>query len=245
MVTFTPQGRMGNYLFELATAMGYAFKNNIEYTAPFITLHEFWNPIYLKHLQNPKYNPNLPQAVIREYQHQYQELPFNESWRDVNIVLSGYWQTEKYFKNYRQQILDAFNYEWNLNKGLVSVHVRRGDYITFSEKHPAVPVEWYEEAMSMFPDKKFVFFSDDIEWCKENFKHRNDCSFSEGRSIEEDLIEISQCEHHINSSSTYSWWGAWLNRNEDKKIYTPKLWFTENWGNLNVDDIVPETWIKL
>ena len=255
MVTFVPAGRCGNFLFECATAYAYAKKHNLEFTVPFETSDEFHSPIYVKHLQNPNYIKNVETIYIEETQHNFQEIPFQEDWRHKNIVIDGYRQTEKYFKEYREDILNAFGFPWEMKKGVVSVHVRRGDYLTLTEKHPPVPIEWIRQAMFMmnsmekesvmeFKRFKFKFFSDDIQWCKSNFDYRDDCEFSEGNSIEQDLIDISHCEHHINSSSTFSWWGAYLNRNKDKIVITPKSWFGVAQKE-NTSDIIPENWIKL
>lgn len=244
MVTFYPQGRMGNFLFECATAFAYALKHGLEFSVPKFTNSDFHNPIYLHHLQNPNFNPNLPVARVAEQHFHYGELPFNEQWRQVNIQLTGYFQSEKYFLEYRDEIIKAFAYPWKIKKGVVAVHNRRGDYLIYKDKHPYYGEDWIERAMTFFPGFKFRFFSDEIEWAKEKFGHRNDCEFAEG-SIEDDLIDGSCCEHLIGSSSTYSWWMGWLNRNPDKRIYVPELWFTPNWGGLDVKDVVPESWIKL
>lgn len=245
MLSFTPMGRCGNYMMELFTAWTYARKHGLEFSAPSITTSDYHCPIYCRHLINPNYNYAIPTVRVEEKQHGFEELPFHESWRNLNILLVGYFQSEKFFLEYRDELLEAVGYPWRLNEGVVSVHNRRGDYLVLRDKHPYYGEEWIEEAMKFFPGKKFLFFSDEIKWAKEKFGNREDCMFSEGKSIEEDLVAMSCCEHHINSSSTYSWIGAWMNRNPNKKIITPKLWFTEGWGNLNVSDIIPESWIKL
>jgi len=245
MVSFTAQGRMGNYLFECATALAFSLKHNLDFTVPHHCSDEFHNPVYLTHLRNIKWNYQLRTIRIDERQHNYFELPFEESWRDFNILLTGYFQTEKYFKEYRKEILDAFDYPWRMNEGVVAIHNRRGDYLVLKDKHPYYGEEWINQAMSHFPGYKFKFYSDEIAWAKEIFGHREDCLFSEGKSIEEDLIDMSCCQNFINSSSTFSWWASWLSRNPDKIIITPKDWFVPGHGGLNVDDIIPETWVKL
>ena len=244
MVSFAPMGRMGNFLFQAATSMAYAMRHGLEFTVPNFTTDNFWNPVYLPHLRNPNYNPGKHLVRYNEPHFHYAEIPFDVSWRDSNIFFTGYFQSEKYFKDFRNEIIKAFGYPWEMKKGVVAVHNRRGDYLIYHEKHPYYGEDWIERAMNFFPGYKFRFFSDEIAWAKEKFGHRDDCEFSDG-SIEQDLIDISQCEHHINSSSTYSWWGAWLNRNPDKIIVTPEQWFSPNWGGLDVKDVVPENWIKL
>lgn len=252
MVTFTPMGRMGNYLFECATAYAYAKKHNLCFSVPLFTNDDYHCPIYLHHLRHPDYvrTPNFRR--IDERQHQFIELPFDESWRYEDILLTGYFQSEKYFKEYRNDILNDFAFKWEPILDTVSIHVRRGDYVTFSEKHPRIPDEYYYNSIEYFSGRgffKFKVFSDDIPWCKVYFTNDKfpgvEFSFSEGQSIEEDMRRGSCCLHHINSSSTYSWWLAWLNRHENKEVITPKEWFTPNFGGLDVSDIVPESWIKM
>jgi len=241
-------GRMGNFLFQAAAAIAYAKKYGLEFSLPHETTagrNPKWNPVYLPHLVNPRYNAALPSVTVSEKKHTFQELPFEAGWKRKNIILDGYWQTEKYFKHLREDILRLFGFAWTSRPGTVSVHVRRGDYVKLTNKHPPVTRKWIDEAMSQFPGAHFVFFSDDIPWCRLAYGGRKDCSFSQGKSEVCDLVEMSWCEHHICSCSTFSWWGAWLNQNSTKKIIMPKLWFVPGWGGLDVKDIVPEEWTRL
>jgi len=239
-------GRMGNYLFQVASTIGYARKHGISFTVPTTTKDATHNPIYLQHLANSSWNPRLPEVRVLENGHGYQEIPFKPSWANRNIVLDGYWQTEKYFSSIRQTILDLFHYPWRPEPGIVSVHVRRGDYLRLTKKHPPVPKEWYEACMKRFPGRRFKFFSDDIAWCRAEFGNRTDCSFSNNTREEADLIDMSCCEHHISSASTFSWWGAWLNQNPNKQVLIPQRWFSElEERKLNTGDIVPPTWERV
>ena len=242
-------GRMGNFLFQAACAMAYAWRHRLEFSLPNTTNDAFGNPIYLQHLCQPEFNDNLPHVVVTEGKFTYQTLPFKEEWRHKNIILDGYWQTEKYFKEYRDRIITAFGYEWKPAPQLVSVHVRRGDYLTIKKngkfKHPPVPKEWLETAMALFPGYGFRFFSDDIGWCEQEFGSRNDCTFSKDKPIERDLVHMSWCAHQICSASTFSWWGAWLNQNPNKRVIMPKHWFSPGWGRLDTSDIVPPEWERI
>jgi len=235
---------MGNFLFQAACAIGYAHRHNLPYTLPTVSTNPKHNPIYLQHLAKRSFNPHLESITLEEKQFTYNELPFDEKWRGKNIYLDGYWQTEKYFIELRDQILAAFNFRWQHWQGFVSVHVRRTDYLKLIHKHPPVPVEWIEEAMRLFPGYHFIFYSDDLPWCKATFGHRKDVSFSGGTEVD-DLIHMSWCEHHICSASTFSWWGAWLNRYDYKRIVMPKLWFQPGHGGLDTSDIVPASWERL
>jgi hypothetical protein len=244
MVTFNNAGRMGNWMFEFAASAAYALKHGIEFTVPASTKDLKWNPIYCPHLINPNYKKDLPQVHLWENGHHYQELPFEEYWRDQNIIVEGYRQSEKYFKGYRSEILYLLGFPYQMKEGYVAIHVRRGDYLHLRNKHPEVTKQWYEMAMALFPGYKFKFFSDDISWCRSEFGERQDCEFSTNASEEQDMIEASHCEHSIISASTFGWWIAWLNQNQSKKVYIPRLWFIEGYS-LDTKDIIPDEWIKL
>ena len=246
MVKAKTYGRMGNFLFQVATTIGYAATHKIAFSVPNTTNDPKNNPIYLQHLVNPNWDKSRPEVLVEEHGHQYQEIPFDERWRDRNIILNGYWQSEQYFLEFRELIIKLFGYPYEAKWGVVSVHVRRGDYIHLTQKHPPVTKEWYEGCMSQFPNAKFKFFSDDIMWCHQEFGNRADCAFSSNTTEEQDLIEISQCEHHISSASTFSWWGAWLNQNPRKRVLIPQRWFTEREElRNNTGDIVPATWERV
>lgn len=242
MVSFRAIGRMGNFLFEAASSYGYARKYDLDWSIPNWSTDAFWSAIYLQHLVHPNYN-RREDILINESCHQYQELPFKEEWREKNIVLNGFFQSGKYFDEYRDEILQLWNYPYKFNEGFVSVHVRRTDYLHLATKHPPVTKEWYELAMSKFEGKKFIFYSDDINWCKQTFSHRNDCYFSHG-TIESDLYEASWCEHNICSASTFSWWQMWLNQNKYKVVIFPDKWFVDGYS-LETTDILPDFAIRL
>lgn len=245
MVTFNNAGRYGNWFMECCTMIAYALKHSLDFTVPSHTANPMYYPIYRLHLVNPKWNPNLEQIKLWESSHAYQELPFREDWRDKNIIIEGYRQSEKYFKDYREQILWLLDYPYQKKEGYVAVHIRRGDYLLLTQKHPPVTKQWYETAMQAFPGHKFKFYSDDIHWCVQEFGSRDDVEFSSGTDVEADVADGASCEHQIISASTFGWAMAWLNRNPDKQIILPKKWFTDGWDGLDTKDIVPDEWLKL
>jgi hypothetical protein len=248
MVTFDNQGRLGNFLFEAATAFAYAKDHGHDFTVPAHTLNPYWNPIYLQHLVRKK--PIRPRVILEEEAHNYKPLTYLTHWGDFNILLRGYFQSEKYFLHRRIELLRAFDIPWKPRND-VGIHVRRGDYLFYPDKHPIVPPEYYIEALKIFKEMGYrdaYVFSDDIAWCKEFFPllHSGfNFHFSEGKTEMEDLIGFSSCAHQINSSSTFSWWGSWLNQNPKKQIVTPRQWFVEGHGGLDTSDIIPETWKKI
>lgn len=258
MVTFRNAGRLGNFLFETATAMAYAWDHKMEFSVPndaHAHRDPFWHPVYFPFLVHPRFNASLSTLVIKEKKHSFQSLPWEENWRTRNIVLDGYWQTEKYFCHYRERILSTLGFPWSLHPGKIAVHVRRGDYLTIRKgelfKHPPVTKEWYSQQMAKFPGYQFVFFSDDIPWCQQQWGERSDCLFRwiapvrlrDERPEILDLVSGSCCEHQICSASTFAWWMAWLNQNPNKRVIMPKHWISPQWGGgLDCSDIVPQEW---
>jgi len=245
MICYVPMGRMGNGLFQAAACIALALRNGVEFSMPSQTSNPFWSPLILQHLVNPNYQQGRADIVIEEPHFHYAPIQYNKEWNNRQVVLKGYFQSEKHFIDFKDEVIKLFNFPYEFNEGLVSVHLRRTDFIELSNKHPIVSDDWYFKAMEMFPDKKFMIFSDDIPYCKKAFGHREDCFFSEGNTIEQDLISMANCEHNILSASTFAWWAGYLNKNENKKIILPQSWFTPNWDNADVSDIVPENWIKL
>lgn len=246
-VSFHNAGRLGNWAFECSAALGYALDHNMPFSAPSVPAfgrNEQWNPIYCKHLIDPAFDPSPPTIVIEEKGYPFQPLPWSEKWRDSNIVLNGFWQSEKYWSHHRERVLEAFGFPWTLNEGLVAVHVRRTDYLKWIDKHPAVSKEWYEDQMDKFPGYSFQFFSDDIEWCRDNFEDHPRCHFDQAlytelpdkRTEVVDLVEGSCCEHVIGSASTFAIWMGLLGRNPGRRVIIPKEWICNGWQGTTAKD---------
>jgi hypothetical protein len=177
-----------------------------------------------------------------------------------NYYLDGYWQTEKYFLVNRQKLLNDFCLKQSLSavannlanhaKSVcsVSIHVRRGDYLNYSNTFNIQSVDYYQRAINVLKNKLvspiFFVFSDDITWCKANLSFANDLIFiDESIADYEQLTLMSLCSHHIIANSSFSWWGAWLGLNQDKVVIAPQNWFADH--ALTVNDIVPNDWLKL
>ncbi len=233
-------GRFGNQCFQIASVISLALKHNVEYTFQRPTDNDVWK-VYFNHF--PEINlEGLERQCYNEDVYEYKEIPYSCGL----LCLCGYFQSEKYFVEHREQILKAFNFKWEPIKGKVSLHVRRGDYVEGSPFEP-ITMDYISKAVGYFKKygyRKFVVFSDDILWCKENVNSETliNCEFeySEGRNEFEDISLMSSMEHNIIANSTFSWWGAWLNRNPFKVIITPQKWF----DGVN-KDLIPESWIQI
>jgi hypothetical protein len=167
------------------------------------------------------------------------------------VVLDGYFQSYSYLKEYENEIIKEFKFKSFIKnkclgiikqyKNPVSIHIRRGDYINHPNYWVVTP-EYIQNALSQFNDKEYTFlvFSDDIKWCKQVFPEG--VVFIEGNDQFEDLCLMSLCDHNIIANSTFSWWGAFLNQNSNKKVVAPKNWFT---SSKSIDDLYPNSWIVL
>ncbi|MEI6553564.1 MAG: alpha-1,2-fucosyltransferase, partial [bacterium] len=134
----------------------------------------------------------------------------------------------------------------------ISIHIRRGDYISNQEAnnfHGSCSIDYYTEAINIIKGKVsnpiFFVFSDDIAWVKENLKSDIVATWVSEYNLDntEDLLLMSFCKHQIIANSSFSWWGAYLNRNINKIVIAPKKWIANK--GYNTDEITPSSWIKL
>lgn len=174
-----------------------------------------------------------------------------------SYYLDGYWGSEKYFYGIEDVVKRSFSpteiflskirdsrFKGVFSKKSVSLHVRRTDYLNSNGYHPVQSLSYYIESINLLGDYDFVYiFSDDIRWCKENLTFDR-MVFVEGQDDVEDLWLMSLCKNNIIANSTFSWWAAWLNQNDDKKIISPKIWFGE-YTNLGIKDLIPEKWVLI
>lgn len=146
-----------------------------------------------------------------------------------------YLQDERYFVKYADEIKQRFGDGIGFTN-YIGIHVRRGDFVG-SDFHTELDTDYYKNAMSFFPDKTFIVFSDDIEWCK-NQSVFKDCAFSEGNDEIEDFNMLASCAGLIIANSTFSWWAAYLCPNPNKRIVAPKedTWFTDKVIRIKLPD---------
>ena len=253
------QGGLGNYMFQIAATYVYGKKHNktIGFNcSESISVHKHVTEYERNVLKNVHlYFVGKPDRLIQhtEQGFHYQEIPKYDS----SVLLYGYFQTEKYFKEYENEIRNLFmSYQIEIDDEMksifeinntCSVHVRRGDFLKLPNHHPTQSIEYYNKAIEQMPDDSiFLIFSDDIEWCKNNFPNEPDrFKFIEGKEDYEDLYLMSHCNNNIICNSTFSWWGAWLNNNVNKIVVAPKNWFGVAYTQYNTIDLYCDNWIKL
>jgi len=250
-------------LFQIATTKAYAIDAGVEASFPNLS-------IQMKIINDDSvYNPSIKHGF--EYEKIFSELNRDEptnptlikfpfQYIDYNVIdnsiIDGFFQSEKYFNHHRKEILKLFEipdsvkntiyekYGNILNGKTTSLHVRRGDYVRHPNHHPTCSLEYYREAISKVDgDTTLVIFSDDIGWCQEHLNYNNSIYIEN----EKDYIELylmSFCDNNIIANSSFSWWGAWLNKNDNKIVVGPKAWFGSA-INHDTSDIIPESWITI
>ncbi len=214
-----------------------------------------------KFLKKFKFDNNSYWIQFNEKDHNY-NLTFEKL--EGNIFLNGYWQTEKYFNTSTLQIREEFKFK-NLIKNdkiiskinsceSVSIHIRGRDYINnaSSNIHNVCNSQYYLNAINFINKsvKNPIFFvvTDDINYAKSilenfsfDFNYIEESSWNKNSEI--DLFYMSICKHNIIANSSFSWWGAWLNNNENKIVCTPEIWFNDS--RKNSSEIIPQKWMRI
>jgi hypothetical protein len=206
--------------------------------------------------------PHYKQKVYKE-PHFHYDAHFSSA--SSNTYLIGYWQSEKYFAKHAQQIRDDFRFKYPLSgqneywsqliqgANAVSLHVRRSDMVNNPEvvkTHGSCDLEYYTSAAQRvaqgLENPVFFIFSDEPDWCKANLKLEHTTHYIDnntGADAYRDVQLMSFCRHHVIANSSFSWWGAWLNPRNDKKVIAPKRWFADN--SKDTGDLIPSGWERI
>lgn len=160
-----------------------------------------------------------------------------------DTYFSGYWQNVYYIDKVKSFLRDKLTFKNSIQgknlecyerfKGIdtVSIHIRRKDYLLNENLGGICQKRYYEEAINYMKEKLsspvFLFFSDDIDWCKHEFGENSEnyyVDWNVGEDSYKDMQLMSLCKNNIIANSSFSWWGAWLNNNNNKIVIMPKRW---------------------
>ena len=195
---------------------------------------------------------------------------YNEVFGYTNVYFDGYWQSEKYFNLIEEKLYTVFL--WNKPVGRnfevaqkmdkensISLHIRRYDspknikelkdriilqfmWRVCSKKYYNNSIEYMSKSIN---NPKYYIFTDNISWVKKNIQINGNFEIVDWNRNENsnwDMFLMTKCKHNIISMSTFSWWGAWLNRNPNKIVIAPKKWALRFTKDI---DLVPKKWIRL
>lgn len=188
---------------------------------------------------------------------------YNSSVYDIygSCYYEGYWQSIGYYKAMRDKLCDVFRHPLpnERNKSLINkmessdsvgIHIRRGDYLFSDDFRGICEVDYYKSAIHMIlkDDVTHVFyvFSNDREWCEEYIRPLLGCnemifvSDNTGRDSCWDMFLMTHCKDLIIANSSFSWWGAFLNKRKGRVI-APNKWMNRN---INYDLWMPD-WIRM
>lgn len=201
---------------------------------------------------------NIRPIAISQTENEFVKIP------DIkDIVLTGYFQTEKYFKDIRNDLLNDFQFpkldQENsdlkakiLSEESVSIHVRRGDYLkaVINDYHGVLSLDYYLKAIERLESEfgtnlAYYLFSDDIEYVEKSFgflKNKIIIDQNIGNNCWKDMHLMGSCKHHVIANSSFSWWGAWLSERKGLTL-APSRWFNNVKANFNIQDYISENWL--
>lgn len=258
MISVLLQGGLGNQLFQISTALALSYRINtdciISTSTHFLPLQgrkcfNYSSNIFskIKFTEDYLFYNNL--LCYEESTYSFRKIPEKD-----NLLLKGYFQSEKYFSDFSEKIKEIFSENEGVKNYIdskynnfdfldyTSLHVRRGDYLKNQDMHPVCSLEYYQTALKNIDYNKLMIFSDDLEWCMKNLSFKNSVFVRDEDYIE--LYLMSRCRNNIIANSSFSWWSAWLNKNKDKKIIAPNIWIGKS-GPQDTQDLIPETWLKI
>lgn len=242
--------RLGNQLFQLASAYGLAKLNNDKVWWP------DWK--YAKDFCGDFRNPSdvfySPGRTFNQQGHHYEQIPYEK-----NIVLSGYFQSAKYFEHCREDIVKLFTPKsYKDNEGgqpTCFIHARMGDYLQLQQYHPVLTWEdYYEKAIKKHMELRgansfhYRLYSDSIDLARLRFNQQGlNIEFVDEPNEIEAFSQMMACDDAIIGNSSYSWWAAYLNSNPAKIVIAPShtSWFGTGYSYLNTGDIIPNEWIQV
>ena len=273
MITCKIQGGLGNQLFQIFATLHNAEKFNIEpyfvnskISPSDVERFTFWDSFLINLKPFAKYDKYLTSHKI--HQNGFRYHPINITNKKVNIILDGYFQSYKFFEQSYERLynmIDVDRFKKDVLKKVdildvassCSVHFRLGDYKTKPRFHPIMSYQYYENAIRYIQKyttiTQFIYFyekEDEKEILqiitKLSKKFDKFIFIPKPDNLEdwEEMILMSCCDSNIIANSSFSWWGAYFNKNIAKLVVYPSLWFGKIAG-LDTQDMCPKEWTKI
>jgi hypothetical protein len=281
MLTCKLQGGLGNQLFQIYSTIAHAIKSNQKFVflnvydlkSSVTDRHTYWET-FLSSLKPFLLHPELINKdnllIIREKGFTYEALPLPlPSQKNKIKVLSGYFQSYRYFDDFFQTInrlLKIDDHKVRLTNKYrklindeqpISMHFRLGDYKKLPEHYVILTIDYYRAALNhLFETNtvtKVLYFCEDqdledvdaiIATLKSEFPLIVFVRADPFLEDWEQLVLMSICRHNIIANSTFSWWGAYLNISRQKTVTYPAAWFGPKL-NHDTRDLFPADWVKI
>lgn len=271
MISVFLMGGLGNQLFQIFATIGYSLRHKIPFKFEYsdilkIGVHRptYWKN-FLKSISIFTIKEKLNYPLYKEKYYHYEEIPLIKE----NFKLYGYFQSYKYFDNeyenikkyiklkeQQEKIKEEYK-EYN-KENSISIHFRLGDYLNIQEHHPIMKLDYYINSLNEIieEDKKYnvLYFCQEednsmvlknIEILRVKFPLLEFIKVSDKIEDWKQMLIMSNCEYNIIANSSFSWWGAYFNNNQNKKVCYPSIWFGPAAGNRFMGDLCPKEWIKV
>lgn len=271
MLTCLLMGGLGNQLFQIFAVISYSIQFHHTYfffddeqTIGCTPRSTYWKTLLHEIPLLQKEDASPFHFLIKEEpeytRRKKEEFPINK-----NILLSGYFQSYKYFDTYYNEIYESLKIEETkeevlekcvyYNKSFLdsccSIHFRIGDYLHLQDHHNILTIDYYKQALLKVNTFYVLYFCEEKD--KRKVKEMISVLQGEFPSIRfykihsslsdwEQMLIMSCCKHNIIANSTFSWWGAYLNHHTDKIVCYPSQWYGPK-KNVSTKDLFPEDWI--
>ena len=286
MIVINLRGGLGNQMFQYAFARYLSIINNAELKLDISSFENYeWHTYglnafhisenILSHSEKNNFLKTNDSFLKRKFKNIFfrnievveKNIMYNEKYKILKdpLYLTGYWQSEYYFKDIEDIIRNDFSFKFEpshknftyleniKNENSVSLHIRRGNYENdpnVNKVHGTISMNYYENAIELITSKIldpiFYIFSDDINWSKNYLKIKYPTNFIDFNDLDyEDLRLMSNCKHHIIANSSFSWWAAWLNPSRNKIVISPKIWFKDEYLNSLTSNLIPKEWYRI
>lgn len=270
MITFQRlghYGRLGNQMFEYAALVGAATRLGVEWGIDFAKQHaanEYrvrgrfrWRSAWIREfLELPSaFQISAKAAVAQGHEYREPHYHFDPGFLAIHdgTDIFGYFQSPKYFEHCAEVVRREFTFHPAIHAAAeallpaaagrprVSLHIRRADYVINRGVVDLWSRGYYQRAMGQFSsDCQFCCVSDDPAWCRRRLPRTVEHLSSGSAYV--DLCLISRCDHQIIANSTFSWWGAWLNANPEKRVMCPAEWFRPPFCQNDTRDLYCAGW---
>lgn len=243
MVTCKLWAQLANQLFMISATACHAWKMNTIFSVPSKTInHRLW-PTYIHHL--PKAIPGrTTKHYFRQPDHSFIPIPDED-----DITLEGYFQAEAYWHGYKENLADILQFKYTPDT-FIAIHHRRGDYLKYPDRFPVLNMDYYDQAIERFSNAgygRFKVFSDDIQWCKNQYSKMGlTLEYSEIRDPLSDMKHMYNASGFILANSTFGLFPALL-RPDNPIVVAPAehRWFGPAGQDMASKDRVPERFIKI
>ena len=228
-------GRFGNQLFQIAATYSHAIKCNTEAIFPHWSHNSLFKTKLNTYITTPIFENEYTEKHF--YYDPIPELP--------NLAIKGYFQSEKYFYNNKDKILELFSFDEAIEEQViqkyndilketpVGVQLRTYTHGSIDPRHIHCDIfeneQYIREAFKFFGrDRVYIVVTDNFAYTRDRLPVSSNIHLVNSNNFYEDFILLTRCADVISSASSFGWWGAYLNKNKNCRTIMPSKWFKSN-----------------